>query len=105
MKRIVAITLLLLAGFVLTLAYLGQLEWEQSFLWVTGVALLLGLGAGVSLSRREPQNAIYILLATGMLIALLYTNNLTLLELSWDASYRNAIGGGLLVGILSGALL
>ena len=97
--------LLLLAGFMLTMGYLGQLEWTQQYLWIAVVSLLLGLGAGVSLARREPQNAIYVLLTTGVLIALLFTDNLTVFDVVWDASYRSAIGGGLTIGLVSGMLL
>ena len=105
MKRLLAIALLLGAGFMLTLGYLGRLNWTPESVWLATAALVLGLAAGVSLARREPQNAIYILLATGALIALLYTNGFSVIGLVWDVAYQPLLGGGLLVGILSGALL
>ena len=105
MKRLVAVVLLISAGFILTLGYLGQVDWTLEFIWLATGALLLGLAAGVSLARREPHNAVYILLTTGVLIALLYTNSLTIIDLAWDTSYRSAIGGGLATGMLAGGLL
>ena len=105
MKRLFAIVLLIAAGFTLTLGYLGRFEWTLEFMWLATGALLLGLAAGVSLARREPHNAVYILLTTGVVIALLYTNSLTIIELSWEPSYRGAIGSGLGIGMLAGGLL
>lgn len=105
MKRLLAIVLLIGAGYTLTLGYLGRFEWTLEFMWLATGALLLGLAAGVSLARREPHNAVYILLVTGVLIALLYTDSLSLLEVGWDPSYRSAIGGGLATGMLAGGML
>ena len=105
MKRIIGIVLLLGAGFTLTLGYLGRFDWTLQLLWLAALALMLGLAAGVSLARREAHNAIYILLTTGVLIALLYTDSLTVIDLVWEPSYRNAIGSGLGVGLLAGGLL
>lgn len=105
MKRMMGIVLLLGAGFMLTLGYLGRFDWPLRVLWLASLALMLGLAAGVSLARREPHNAIYILLTTGVLIALLYTDSLTVIDLAWEGGYRNAIGGGLGVGLLAGSLL
>ena len=82
MKRLFAIVLLISAGFTLTLGYLGRFEWTSQFIWLATFALMLGLATGISLSRREPHNAVYMLLTTGVLIALLYTDSLTVIDLA-----------------------
>jgi len=106
MKRsqIVAVGILITAGGILAVAYLGMLDWPVEYVYIGIAVLVVGLGVGQALKKSDLVYLVGVLVVAGAVLVLTYTGNLPF-DFVTVPEHAYVGGVGFLTGIGTGRVL